>query len=148
MQLALLHLLMLAAVVMIMFGGTSITPRKPPDHPLPVTSPVETSGAPKARKKKPGQPWNSGVWSPGETPISKSGVWGGGGPPPDDDPPPQPAAGRESAAIVSKIDRKRRQQWVEINPKFTVNIRWMPRILTHHRTGSKHVQYRGPIPRT
>jgi hypothetical protein len=53
MQPELMHLLILAAVVIVMFGGRRITPRKPPTHPLPVTSPVETPGASKAPKEKP-----------------------------------------------------------------------------------------------
>jgi hypothetical protein len=50
-----MHLLILAVVVVVLFGGRKIRPRRPPTHPLPVTSPIETSrtAAPKER------PWQA-----------------------------------------------------------------------------------------
>jgi hypothetical protein len=38
-----IHLLIIVIVVLVLFGGNKIKPRKPPTHPLPVTSPLENS---------------------------------------------------------------------------------------------------------
>lgn len=46
-----LHLIIIGIVVLVLFGGTKIKPRRPPNHPLPVTSPFEKSGANILRKK-------------------------------------------------------------------------------------------------
>jgi hypothetical protein len=37
------HLLIIAIVVLVLYGGRKIDPRKPPTHPLPVTSTIETA---------------------------------------------------------------------------------------------------------
>jgi hypothetical protein len=39
----LIHLLIIAVVILVVFGGRKIKPRKPPTHPLPVTGPIETT---------------------------------------------------------------------------------------------------------
>jgi hypothetical protein len=48
-----LHLLIIVIVVLLLYGGSKIEPRKPPTHPLPVTSPIETSRASTTPKEKP-----------------------------------------------------------------------------------------------
>jgi hypothetical protein len=53
MQSQLIHLLILAIVIAGLFGGRKINRRKPPTHPLPVTSPLETSRGSEAAKEKP-----------------------------------------------------------------------------------------------
>jgi hypothetical protein len=58
-QLSPFHWLIVLAVIVLLFGGRRINPRKPPTHPLPVTSPVETSATWKAPKEK---PWEALIW--------------------------------------------------------------------------------------
>ena len=59
-QLSPIHwLIVLAIIIVWLFGGTRINPRKPPTHPLPVTSPVETSRVSQAPKEK---PWEALIW--------------------------------------------------------------------------------------
>jgi len=48
-----MHLLIVAVVILVLFGGRKINRRRPPAHPLPVTSPVETSRTSEAPKEKP-----------------------------------------------------------------------------------------------
>jgi hypothetical protein len=47
------HLLIIAVIIVVLFGGRRINRRKPPTHPLPVTSPLETSRETEAAKEKP-----------------------------------------------------------------------------------------------
>jgi TonB family protein len=51
----LIHLLIIAVVILVLFVGRKIKPRKPPTHPLPVASPMETSRGSVAPKEKPWQ---------------------------------------------------------------------------------------------
>jgi hypothetical protein len=48
-----IHLLVIAVVIVVLFGGRKINRRRPPTHPLPVTGPVETSRASDAPKETP-----------------------------------------------------------------------------------------------
>jgi hypothetical protein len=48
-----LHVLIIGIVILVLFGGIKIKPRKPPTHPLPATSPLEKSRASVAPKEKP-----------------------------------------------------------------------------------------------
>lgn len=50
---SLIHLLIIALVILVLFGGRKIRPRRPPAHPLPVTSPIEISRGSAAPKEKP-----------------------------------------------------------------------------------------------
>jgi len=50
-----MHLLIIALVIAVLFAGRKINRRRPPTHPLPVTSPIETNGSAAAKKK----PWQA-----------------------------------------------------------------------------------------
>jgi hypothetical protein len=54
-----IHWLIVLAMIVLLFGGRRINPRKPPTHPLPVTSPVETSATSQPPKEK---PWGALIW--------------------------------------------------------------------------------------
>jgi hypothetical protein len=47
------HVLIIAIVILLLIGGRKINPRKPPTHPLPASSPIETSRTPAPPKEKP-----------------------------------------------------------------------------------------------
>jgi hypothetical protein len=47
-----LHLLLLAALVLILFGGRNLRPRKPPNHPLPAADAFQTSPVRDKRRRK------------------------------------------------------------------------------------------------
>jgi hypothetical protein len=49
----LIHLLVIAVVTVVLFGGRKINRRRPPTHPLPVTGPLETSRTSEAPTETP-----------------------------------------------------------------------------------------------
>jgi hypothetical protein len=47
-----LHLLILAIIVLILFGGRNLRPRKPPNHPLPASDPQQARRVYSKRRSK------------------------------------------------------------------------------------------------
>jgi hypothetical protein len=60
-----LHVLIIGIVILLLYGGSKITPRKPPNHPLPATSPLENSRGSEVPKEKPWQQTLKGLLRPG-----------------------------------------------------------------------------------
>ena len=50
-----MHLVIMAVVIAVLFAGRKINRRRPPTHPLPVTSPAETNGSAAPKEK----PWRA-----------------------------------------------------------------------------------------